>query len=241
MRSHLVALVTSALVAACGSQPQTPAADPSSQSPSQAQAPAQSNDPIPALATSPGLLDPTQAIEQSPEVWKARFWTSKGEVTIEVHRAWAPLGADRFYNLVKVGFFDGAKFFRVIDGFMAQFGISGDFGVSAKWHDASIKDDPVTQSNKRGYITFATSGTDSRTTQVFINFGDNSALDEKGFAPFGMVTAGMDAVDALYNGYGDGPPDGQGPHQDMIESQGNDYLTSSFPKLDSIKAARVVQ
>ena len=153
------------------------------------------------------LSDPASLNEQAPAVYKAKFDTSKGRFVVEVHRDWAPNGADRFYNLVKNGFYNDARFFRVIDGFMVQFGINGDPKISAVWRDANIKDDPVKQSNTRGMITFATAGPNTRTTQVFINFGDNAALDGQGFSPFGKVVSGMEVVDSLYAGYGEGAPE----------------------------------
>ena len=164
----------------------------------------------PALAQSPNLANPAALNEQAPAIYKAKFETSKGAFVIQVTRAWAPQGADRFYNLVKIGFFDGVRFFRVISGFMVQFGINGNPALSAKWREANIRDDRVTQSNKRGMITFATAGPNTRTTQVFINFADNTNLDGMGFAPFGKVVSGMNVVDALYAGYGEGAPRGRG-------------------------------
>jgi len=184
-------------------------------------------------------LDPASAKEQAPASYKARFTTSKGDFVVEVTRDWAPQGADRFYNLVKNGFFNEARFFRAIDGFMVQFGINGDPAVSAKWRDATITDDPVKQSNKRGYVTFATSGPNSRTTQLFINFGNNANLDGMGFAPFGKVVTGMDVVDAVYKGYGEGAPGGSGPNQGRIQAEGNVYLNRDFPKLDWVKEAKI--
>jgi peptidyl-prolyl cis-trans isomerase A (cyclophilin A) len=156
-----------------------------------------------------------------------------------VTRAWAPNGADRFYNLVKNGFYDNVRFFRVISGFMVQFGINGDPGVMAKWRDAPMKDDPVTQSNKRGYITFATAGPNTRTSQVFINFNNNTQLDTMGFAPFGRVISGMDVVDKLNAEYGEGAPGGRGPDQSRMQSEGNAYLAKDFPRLDSVKKATI--
>ncbi|MGD9502389.1 MAG: peptidylprolyl isomerase, partial [Methyloceanibacter sp.] len=158
-----------------------------------------------------------------------------------VHRERAPRGADRFYNLVKNGFYDNARFFRVIEGFMVQFGINGDPNIASVWRNADIKDDPVKASNERGTITFATAGPDTRTTQVFINFGNNAPLDGQGFAPFGKVVSGMEVVDQLYNGYGEGAPHGNGPDQGRIQSQGNAYLEQDFPKLDFIKTATIVE
>jgi peptidyl-prolyl cis-trans isomerase A (cyclophilin A) len=185
------------------------------------------------------LSDPASLNEQSPPVYKAKFDTSKGSFVVEVNRAWAPNGADRFYNLVKNGFYDNTRFFRVIPGFMVQFGINGDPNVAAAWRDADIKDDPVKQRNMRGMITFATAGPNTRTTQVFINFDDNAALDGQGFSPFGKMVSGMDVVDSLYGGYGEGAPNGKGPNQGQIQQQGNAYLEKAFPKLDYIKQATI--
>jgi peptidyl-prolyl cis-trans isomerase A (cyclophilin A) len=179
--------------------------------------------------------------KQSPDSFKVKFETSKGVFVIEVNRNSAPIGADRFHQAVTDGFYDGCRFFRVLDGFMAQFGINGDPKVQKKWKQATIKDDPVTLSNKRGTISFATSGKNSRTTQLFINFGDNSRLDEYGFAPFGKVVDGMKVVDSLYNGYGEAAPEGNGPSQSKVQAEGNVYLIKEFPKLDFIKTARVVK
>src|SRR4051795_761434 len=190
---------------------------------------------LPALAQTGNLGNPAALTEKAPALYKVRFDTSKGAFVVEVHRDWAPNGADRFYNLVKNGFFDDARFFRVVSGFMVQFGINADPRISAPWRSATIKDDPVRQSNKRGYITFATSGPDSRTSHVFINFADNSRLDGQGFAPFGQVTSGMNVVDALHSGYGEGAPSGRGPEQGRIQREGNAYLKKDFPNLDYIK------
>lgn len=191
------------------------------------------------FAQTPNLANPAAFNEQAPPIYKARFDTSKGAFVVEVHREWAPNGADRFYNLVKNGFYDDARFFRVVSGFMVQFGINGDPKVAAPWRSAAIKDDPVKQSNKRGIITFATAGPDTRTTQVFINFADNSPLDRQGFSPFGQVTSGMSVVDALYSGYGEGAPSGRGPDQSRIQREGNAYLKKDFPNLDYIKKATI--
>jgi peptidyl-prolyl cis-trans isomerase A (cyclophilin A) len=193
----------------------------------------------PALAQHAKLADPAALTEQAPATYKAKFETSKGAFVIQVTRAWAPVGADRFYNLVKNGFFDNGRFFRDIAGFMVQFGLNGDPAVNAKWRVARIPDDKVAQHNTRGMITFATSGPNARTTQVFINFGDNSQLDGMGFAPFGRVVSGMDVVDKLYSGYGEGAPNGAGPDQNRIQREGNAYLTKDFPKLDYVKKATI--
>jgi peptidyl-prolyl cis-trans isomerase A (cyclophilin A) len=187
------------------------------------------------------LGNPAALTEQAPATYKARFDTSKGVFVIDVNREWAPVGADRFYNLVKNGFYDENRFFRVISGFMVQFGINGNPQVSTPWRNAQIKDDPVKQSNKRGFITFATSGPNSRTTQVFINFGDNARLDGMGFASFGQVSTGMNVVDQLYADYGEGAPSGRGPNQGRMQSEGNAYLTKDFPNLDFVRKATISQ
>ncbi|HZP08370.1 peptidylprolyl isomerase [Methyloceanibacter sp.] len=192
-----------------------------------------------APATAGNLSDPASLNEKAPATYKVKFDTSKGTFVVEVHRDWAPNGADRFYNLVKNSYYNDARFFRVISDFMVQFGINGDPKLNRVWRDANIKDDPVKASNKRGMITFATAGPDTRTTQVFINFGNNAGLDDQGFAPFGQVISGMEVVDSLYAGYGEGAPRGDGPDQGLIQSQGNAYLNKDFPKLDYIKTATV--
>jgi peptidyl-prolyl cis-trans isomerase A (cyclophilin A) len=194
---------------------------------------------MPAFGQTSRLGNPAALNEKAPASYKAKLDTSKGAIVIEVQRDWAPNGADRFYNLVKNGFYDDTRFFRVISGFMVQFGISGDPKISAPWRAARIKDDPVKLSNKRGTITFATSGPDSRTSQVFINFADNNGLDGQGFSPFGQVTSGMNVVDALFSGYGEGAPRGRGPDQGRIQSEGNAYLTKDFPNLDYVKKATI--
>jgi peptidyl-prolyl cis-trans isomerase A (cyclophilin A) len=192
-----------------------------------------------AFAQTANLANPAALVEKAPAAYKVKFDTSKGPFVIDVRREWAPNGADRFYNLVKNGFFDNTRFFRVVPGFMVQFGISGDPKISAPWRSARIPDDKTAQSNKRGYITFATSGPNSRTTQVFINFKDNTFLDSQGFAPFGQVVSGMNVVDSLHSGYGEGAPSGKGPDQGRIQMEGNDYLTKSFSQLDYIKKATI--
>jgi cyclophilin family peptidyl-prolyl cis-trans isomerase len=179
------------------------------------------------------LKDPSALKEQAPATYKASFDTSAGKFVVDVHRDWAPKGADRFYNLVKNGFFDECRFFRVVPNFMVQFGINGEPDVQKNWANANITDDPVKQSNKKGYVTFATRGKDTRTSQVFINFKDNSFLDAQGFAPFGEVTSGMDVVEKINAEYG------EKPNQGSIQSNGNTYLKASFPKLDYIKKATI--
>jgi peptidyl-prolyl cis-trans isomerase A (cyclophilin A) len=192
-------------------------------------------------APNPKLMNASSLNAKAPESYKVKLQTSKGDVVIEVTRAWAPNGADRFYNLVKNGFFDGCRFFRVISDFMVQFGINGDPAVNQVWREARIPDDPVQESNKRGYVTFATAGPNTRTTQIFINFNDrNAGLDAQGFAPFGKVVEGMEVVDKLFSGYGEGAPQGQGPEQGRAQNEGNAYLTKDFPNLDYIKTATVM-
>jgi peptidyl-prolyl cis-trans isomerase A (cyclophilin A) len=191
--------------------------------------------------SSASLLNPSSLKLQAPAVFGARFVTGKGDFVVEVTRAWSPRGADRFYNLVKYHFFDGASFFRIVPGFVVQFGISARPDVTRAWESTNLADDPVTQSNTRGTLTFATAGPNTRTTQIFINLGDNGgSLDAQGFSPFGKVIGGMDVVDKLYSGYGDGPPDGQGPDQNRIQREGKPYLDKGFPLLDTIKATIIV-
>ena len=192
--------------------------------------------PIPrtAVAARPSLLKPETLHAKAPAVFKAHFTTTAGDFVVEVHRDWAPVGADRFYNLVRNGYFTNASFFRVVPGFVVQFGLSPNPAVNKVWKDANIQDDPVLQSNKRGFLVFATAGPNTRTTQLFINFGDNSRLDGMGFAPFGNVVEGMDVVDKIYSGYG------ESPNQEQITDQGDAYLTANFPKIDKIKLASIV-
>ena len=185
------------------------------------------------------LSDPASLKDKAPATYKVKLDTSKGAIVITVHRDWAPLGADRFYNLVKNGFYDEVRFFRVIDGFMAQIGMNGNPEIQSAWDKSKLQDDPVKESNKRGYVTFATAGPNTRTTQFFINFKDNTGLDKQGFAPFGEVTTGMDIVDSLYSGYGEGAPRGRGPDQGRIRMEGNAYLKQAFPKLDYVKTATI--
>lgn len=187
-----------------------------------------------AAAPDPALLNPALAHAKAPEIFKVKFTTTQGDFTVQVTRAWAPLGADRFYNLAKHHFFDGAAFFRVLPGFVVQFGLSANPKVSQVWQSANIKDDPVAKSNHRGFLTFATAGPNTRTTQLFINVGDNVRLDGMGFSPFGEVSEGMDVVDKFYSGYGEGAPSGKGPSQDLITQKGKAYLDANFSKLDKI-------
>ena len=189
----------------------------------------------------PALLDPSLAKEKAPEKFRVKFTTTKGDVVIEVVRSWSPNGADRFYNLVKIGYFEDIAFFRVINNFMVQFGIHGNPRVSSAWSGANIKDDTVVQSNKRGFITFAKTGApNSRSTQFFINYKNNANLDGMGFSPFGKVVEGMDVVNSIYK-VGEGAPRGPGPGQQNIKTLGNKYLKENFPKLDYIKTAALVK
>jgi peptidyl-prolyl cis-trans isomerase A (cyclophilin A) len=181
------------------------------------------------------LADPSQLTETAPDVYRARFETSKGPFVIEVHREWAPLGGDRFYNLVKNGFYDGTRFFRVRPGFMAQFGLNGDPGIQAAWQRASLRDEPPAKSNTRGYVSFTKESLpNTRFTQIFINYGDNSYLDSQGFAPFGQVVTGMEVVDKLFS-----PPRDNEPDQRRILREGNAYL-KEFSQLDFVKKATIV-
>ncbi|MGC6416644.1 MAG: peptidylprolyl isomerase [Bradymonadia bacterium] len=188
------------------------------------------------------IIKPGGEVE-APANFRARFTTTKGQFDIQVTKSWAPKGADRFYNLIKKGYYNNTAFFRVIKGFMAQVGMHGDPNTNRLWRNATIKDDPVKQRNLRGYVTFAKTGRpNSRTTQFFINFGDNSRLDGMGFAPIGKIdAAGMKVVDALHSGYGEGAPRGRGPQQGQLAARGNPYLKEYFPKLDYIIRAEIVQ
>jgi peptidyl-prolyl cis-trans isomerase A (cyclophilin A) len=264
MRSEIRVLMVSFLLAgltACGgsqsSQPAPEVPEKSSSSAPAAEAPAappstptSSSTPAPAAAAAPAeskaspfdpaLLNPASLRAKAPKEYEVKFATTQGDFVVKVTRAWAPNGADRFYNLARHHFFDGSSFFRVLPGFVVQFGLSAYPQVSRAWAQAAIKDDPVVQSNHRGFLTFAMAGPNTRTTQVFINLGANERLDQMGFSAFGMVTDGMDVVEKLYSGYGEGAPDGNGPNQELIQTRGRTYLERSFPKLDTIKTATLV-
>lgn len=172
--------------------------------------------------------------------FRVEFETTKGTFVVEAVPAWAPRGVERFRTLVETGFFDDARFFRVLDGFVAQFGIAGDPAVDARWSDRRIPDDEVVVGNERGTVAFAMAGPDSRTTQVFVNLGDNRGLDAMGFAPIGRVVEGLEVLDRLFSGYGEGAPRGRGPDQARIHTEGNAYLDRNYPELDGIVRARVV-
>ncbi len=180
------------------------------------------------------LCNPSSLTEQAPATFQAAFDTSKGRFVVAVHREWAPVGADRFYNLVKNGFFDDVRFFRVIGGQLAQFGMHGDPKVQAAWRDAEVPDDPVRHGNVRGTLSFASRGPNTRTTQLFLNLRDNTAYDRLGFAPFAEVVSGMDVADALFAGYQ------ERPEQPLIDEEGNEYLTREFPNLDYVKKASIL-
>lgn len=175
----------------------------------------------------------------APDSFEVTFQTTRGDVVVRARRDWAPRGADRLYALVQSGFYDDTRFFRVLDGFMAQFGASGSPDVARRWRDSTIADDSVAHSNQRGRVSFASAGPDSRTTQLFISTADNARLDDMGFAPVGEVVSGMTVVDSLYSGYGEGPPSGQGPDQSRITSEGNAYLDQEFPRLDAVRSATI--
>ena len=188
--------------------------------------------------------NPTEAElnKTAPDIFQVEFETSKGSFIIEAHRPWSPHGVDRFYNLVRSGYFKDVRFFRVIENFMAQFGAHGDPQVAQTWRAFNIPDEPVKQSNLRGFVTFAKSSRpNSRTTQLFINYKDNSFLDTQGFAPIGKVIQGMEVVDNLYSGYGEGAPRGNGPDQGRISTEGNAYLEAEFPQLDYIIDTKIIK
>ena len=185
--------------------------------------------------------DPKAEARQAPDSFTVRFETTRGPFTVQFVRDWAPRGADRAYYLVRSGYYDGVRFFRVLPNFVAQFGASGDPKVGKVWERRTIRDDPVKESNRRGTVTFATAGPNTRTTQLFVNLAGNARLDRLGFAPLGRVVDGMARVDSLYAGYGEGAPRGKGPDQDRIAAEGNAYLERGFPKLDWIKRAEVVK
>jgi peptidyl-prolyl cis-trans isomerase A (cyclophilin A) len=234
-------LTTMIALSAALAMPMTPAAQPGKATPKQpAKAPVgRGRGAAPRTALSPAAKaqkkNPAALKDVAPAEYRAAFDTSAGPFVVLVHRSWAPRGADRFYNLVKYGFFNNARFFRVIPTFMVQFGINGDPSIQGPWTDANITDDPVTEHNTRGRITFAkTPRPNTRSTQVFINFGDNSRLDRDGFAPFGEVVSGMEAVDKINAQYG------EQPEQDQIQRQGNAYLMKQFPKLDYVTKATIV-
>jgi peptidyl-prolyl cis-trans isomerase A (cyclophilin A) len=195
-----------------------------------------------ACARQSPLLKPNLRAERAaaPDTFVVRFTTTRGPFDVQFIRAWAPRGADRVYYLVRNRYYDGVRFFRVLPGFVAQFGESGDPRIAKIWDVRTFPDDPVKQSNARGTVTFATAGPNTRTTQLFVSFANNARLDKLGFAPLGRVVAGMSVVDSLYSGYGEGPPKGKGPDQDRMAAEGTTYVERNFPKLDWIRSAKVV-
>ena len=192
---------------------------------------------VPARST---LLRPEQFAETAPPTFQVLIETSEGDFLIEAHRDWAPHGTDRFYNLVLAGYYDDTRIYRVVENFVAQFGLSGDPYINQAWKSQFIIDDPVVQTNSRGTVTFAKAGLHTRTTEVFINYRDNNMLDSDGFAPFGKVIKGMEIIDSFYATYGDGPPRGAGPYAAMAQARGNEYLDMDFPKLTRIIRARIL-
>jgi len=244
VRDLSLVLVSLLFVAGCKSAPaaDAPTPAPSSEAPLAAAEPAAAPGaaaPAPAapVQSAGDLLAPGPDLT-APAQYTVHLETTKGEIAIDVTRAWAPRGADRFYTLVKLGYFDDTAFFRVVAGFMAQLGIHGDPRVNEVWRNRRIDDDPVLQPNGRGMVSFATSGPNARVNQFFINLVDNSRLDGMGFSPFGKVRD-MAPADALYSGYGEGAPAGMGPQQARIQHEGNAYLKAQFPQLDYIVRARV--
>ena len=189
------------------------------------------------------LQDPKSAAVNltAPAEFKVKIETSKGDILLKVTRDWAPKGADRFYSLVKNGYYDDCRFYRVLPKYIAQVGIHGDPKISLKWHEALIDDDPVKQKNTRGRVTFAKGGPNTRTTNVFINLKDSTSLDSQGFAPFAEVIEGMDVADQLHSGYGEGAPKGRGPGQKRIYDEGNTWLQKDFKDLDLIRTAKIVE
>ena len=221
----ILGLLAACVAAACGGGPRA------------------SEAPAPVAARRNLLLDPDTVLERraAPDTFDIRFSTTRGPFVVRVTRTWAPRGTDRLFYLVTNGFYDGARFFRVLPQFAAQFGAPGDPRVNRVWETRTIRDDPVRRSNVRGFVSFATAGPNTRTTQLFVNIGNNTRLDRLGFAPLGKVVLGMAAVDSLYGGYGEGAPAGRGPDQDRIAAEGNRYLAAAFPKLDVIDSARVIR
>ena len=233
-KAFTLTFIVSVLSAAAFAQSQAPSATPA---PAKTKSATTTSKPATAPTYDRALLKPTLLKDQAPATYQVKFDTTRGAFTITVTRAWAPLGADRFYNLVKHHYFDNAHFFRVVPGFVAQFGLSAFPPVTAAWEKATIKDDPHGQSNKRGTIVFATSGPNTRTTQLFINLKDNASLDSQGFTPFGIVDGeGMKVVEMLYDQYGDSA----GMDQEAIAKGGKKYIETKWPKLDLIKTATFV-
>lgn len=235
MKALLILCISGAVLA------QTPAPAkkaPATGTPAPAGAPAA---PAKAAPPSAALLNPASWKAKAPDLFRVKFTTTHGDFVVEVHRDWAPLGADRLYNLVKAKFFTESAFYRYSPGFIVQFGVAANPAVTKAWSTAQIKDDPVKESNKKGTLTFAMGGPNTRSTDFFINLKDNAPLDGMGFSPLGTVTEGMDIVEGLYSGYGEMKEmNGAGPSQTLLMNQGKPYLDKNFPKLDSIKSATVI-
>jgi len=225
MKTFAFFLIATAAILAQTPPPKAPAKAPATGAATKSTAAPRSN---------PALLNPAALKAKAPDLYRVKFVTTHGDFVVEVNRDWAPLGADRFYNLVKNRFFTDAAFFRYVPNFVVQFGLPADPKVAAAWENAVIKDDPVKQGNKKGTIVFATRGPNTRTTQLFINLRDNTPLDAQGFAAFGTVTEGMDVVTGLYSGYGDADV------QDAITKQGKAFIDKNYPKMDSIKSATII-
>lgn len=242
VKLNLITVLTLAsLLLACGGN-QAPADSAKAAEPAAEPAAKTAAEPAkPADGPHPGLLDPAQAKLAAPPKFKAKFETTKGDFVVEVNKEWAPKAADRFFSLVTIGYYADIPMFRVIEGFMVQFGIHGDPKMNKIWKNASILDDKGTQSNTPGMLTFATRGPNTRTTQLFINYGQNARLDGMGFAPFGKVIEGMDVVNSVYSGYGEGAPRGRGPSQPRMQGEGNTYLKAEFPEMDYIKSISILK
>jgi peptidyl-prolyl cis-trans isomerase A (cyclophilin A) len=245
MKRHLTRLVLKTTVVALGlclascDSGSSPTKDPApGKTATPAAAPAPKPAPKPLKPLKPELLDPSLSKDKAPDTFKVQMTTTKGKVTFEIYRDWAPNGVDRFYNLVKIGFFEDISLFRVVPGFVVQFGIHGDPRVAKKWQNANLPPDEVKETNAKGTLTYAMAGRpDTRSTQLFVNLKDNDNLDKMGFAPIGKVVEGMDVVEAFYQGYGGAPSNQQG----LIQAKGNEFLRQQYPKLDYIQTASLVE
>lgn len=220
---------------AAGAKPAPAEASPAETAPPETPAAEDASAKANSAGTRPAQPTPARLPQKDPNVLTVRMKTTKGDIDIELHKDWAPLGVARFRELVESGYFDGARFFRVVPGFVVQFGIAANPLLTAKWDGSEIQDDPVLQSNTRGIVTFATAGRNTRTTQLFINLADNPRLDNMGFAPIGRVVRGMDSVESIDSRYG------EAPQQPRIEGEGEAYLSREFPNLDKIVSARVIE
>lgn len=250
-RSLWMLSLLATLVACGGTEPAAEDATPSVELPATVESPSVEppavptvTEPEPTPTVLPPLLNPAHpdANATAPAQYRVVLDTTKGDIVLQIYRDWAPRGADRFYNLVRTGFFTDVRFFRVVDGFVAQFGMNGDPEVNAAWDAAEMPDDPsLGETNSRGRITFAHAGPNTRTTQLFLSIGNNAFLDRQGFPPFGEIVEGLGVLDSLHRGYGEGPPSGSGPDQGRIGAQGNRYLERDFPMLDYVRRARLLE